>query len=222
MLDFNIMRILINIPIVLVSLTVHEFAHGWVSSKQGDPTPKMTGRLTLNPFAHIDPIGMVLMILTGFGWAKPVTVDPRYYKNKKRGMALTAIAGPLTNFIMAFVGILLSFGLKLLAIYLMLKQGTDIKFLAQAAGFFDYFAQINLCFMVFNLIPIPPLDGAKVLGMFLPDRVYYNMLQYERYAMLIIMALAITGVFGSIIGYGVSIVYNGIWNVLTGFIRLIL
>lgn len=218
MFGFNWLSILINVPITLIALTGHEFAHGWVSTKLGDPTPKMQGRLTFNPLAHLDLVGTILMILTGFGWAKPVIVNPRYYKDTKKGMALTAAAGPLANLIMAFIALL---------IYAILfavnrKFGLGIDGAVEAVGFIArIFAVRNLCFMVFNIIPIPPLDGAKVLGMLLPDGAYYKMLQYERYSMILIMVLSLTGVFSSIIGTGVNIVMNGILNLLDLAVNLI-
>ncbi len=218
MFGFNWLSILINVPITLIALTGHEFAHGWVSTKLGDPTPKMQGRLTFNPLAHLDIVGTLLMIFTGFGWAKPVIVNPRYYKDTKKGMALTAAAGPLANLIMAFIALL---------IYAILfavnrKFGLGIDGAVEAVGFIArIFAVRNLCFMVFNIIPIPPLDGAKVLGMLLPDGAYYKMLQYERYSMILIMVLSLTGVFSSIIGTGVNIVMNGILNLLNLAVNLI-
>lgn len=207
MLGFNLMSIIINVPITLIALTGHEFAHGWVSSKLGDPTPERDGRLTLNPLAHLDVVGTILMILTGFGWAKPVMVDPRYYKDRKKGMALTAIAGPLANLIMAFIAMLIYAVLYYAVLKTGITAGMLVTFLSQ---FMIALAVRNLCFMIFNIIPIPPLDGSKVMGMFLPDRTYYTMLQYERYCMLLIMVLSLSGAFNKIIGTGVSAVMSGI------------
>ena len=172
-------RIFIILPTVLISLTGHEFAHGWVSTKLGDPTPKAEGRLSLNPLKHLDPVGAVLMLLTGFGWAKPVSVNPMYYKDRKKGMALVALAGPLANLIMAFVSAVL--GILLLTIF----HNANVQSIIGMV--LSIFVRMNLSFMVFNLIPIPPLDGAKILGMFLPNRTYYRMLEYERYAIILIM-----------------------------------
>ncbi len=203
MLGIDIFRIVINIPIVLIALTVHEFAHGWVSSKLGDPTPERDGRLTLNPFAHLDLAGTILMILTGFGWAKPVMVDPRYYKNQKKGMAITAAAGPLSNLLMAIIGMIVYYSVVII------KEKFQINMDFSTLLMFVYvFIYTNLCFMVFNIIPIPPLDGSKVLGLLLPNRVYYTMLQYERYSMILIMVLSLTGVFGGIIGSGVNLIIS--------------
>lgn len=221
MLGYNLISILINVPITLIALSGHEFAHGWVSSKLGDPTPERDGRLTLNPLAHLDVVGTILMILTGFGWAKPVMVDPRYYKNQKRGMALTAIAGPLANLIMAFIALLI-YAIVFYVVNMRESTFSIFPSLLLFRKFMLTLAVRNLCFMVFNIIPIPPLDGSKVLGMFLPNRAYYKMLQYERYCMLIIMVLSITGVFNRVIGTGVGLAMSGIMNLLELGVNLIL
>lgn len=199
----NLMSILINVPITLVCLTGHELAHGWVSEKLGDPTPRNQGRMTINPLAHLDVIGTLLMIFTGFGWAKPVMVNPMYYKDRKKGMALTAAAGPLANLAMAFAALIIY---TITAIAWQKVGGAYIPSIITTVVY--SFIVRNLCFMVFNLIPIPPLDGAKVLGMFLPNNIYYKMLQYERYFMIIIMLLSLSGFFGRIIGTGVETVFG--------------
>ena len=200
----SLINILINVPITLIALTGHEFAHAFVSTKLGDPTPRYEGRLTLNPIAHLDIMGTILMILTGFGWAKPVGVNPMYYKDRKKGMALTAIAGPIANFIMAFLGVLIGTVLLIIGNSL----GWSYSVLSNINMIFYLFAFRNLCFMVFNLIPIPPLDGSKVLGLFIPNRTYYKILEYERYSIILIMILSLTGVFNSVIGGGVSAVFS--------------
>lgn len=213
---FSITNILINVPITLIALTGHEFAHGWVSARQGDPTPRMEGRLTLNPLAHLDLTGTLLMILTGFGWAKPVGVNPMYYKNRKRGMALTAIAGPIANFIMAFLGIIIGMLLYVMGV----KLGWNSGALDIIDTMTYLFAFRNLCFMVFNLIPIPPLDGSRVLGLFVPNRIYYKIMQYEQYAIYLIMILSLLGAFDAIIGGGVRLVYGFIINIIRNLIML--
>ncbi|MCC8168936.1 MAG: site-2 protease family protein, partial [Oscillospiraceae bacterium] len=171
------------------------------------------GRMTLNPLAHLDLIGTLLMIFTGFGWAKPVVVNPMYYKDRKKGMALTAAAGPLSNLLMAFIALLL----YTLAAILLMKAGIAMP---SIVGTIVYIFVIrNLCFMVFNIIPIPPLDGAKVLGMFLPNRAYYTMLKYERYSMLLIMLLSLTGVFNAVIETGVNVVFSGLMKVISPLVN---
>ncbi|MBO5059797.1 MAG: site-2 protease family protein [Clostridia bacterium] len=213
----SLSNILINVPITLIALTGHELAHAWVSSRQGDPTPRYEGRLTLNPLAHLDPVGTLLMIFTGFGWARPVGVNPMYYKDRKKGMALTAIAGPIANFIMAFAGILLGTILLILGSII----GWSGSVMSMINMIFYIFAYRNLCFMVFNLIPIPPLDGSKVLGLFIPNRTYYNILQYERYAIILIMLLSLSGAFDMIIGSGVNVFYSIIEKAVTAIVSLI-
>lgn len=215
---FNLQSILIGVPTTLLALTVHEFAHGWVSTKLGDPTPRYEGRLTMNPMAHLDLIGTILMIITGFGWAKPVRINPNYYKNRTKGMALVAAAGPLANFILAFIGILVGYIIILLCL-LANVPGTVIRSLESIVFVFAF---RNLCFMVFNLIPLPPLDGFKVAGLFIPNRIYYNILRYEQYVILVIMLLSLSGAFNSIIGTGVNffmnMLFNAVWSILGIFI----
>ena len=214
---FGLTDILINVPIALIAIIGHELAHAWVSYKLGDPTPRYEGRLTLNPLAHLDLVGTLLMIFTGFGWANPVGVYPMYYKDRKKGMALVAFAGPLANFVMAFLGILIGAILLVLGEFL----GWNGGFLITIMRIMQMFAIINLRLMFFNLIPIPPLDGSKILGMFLPNRIYYNVLQYERYAMILIMVLSLTGAFGRIIGTGVSVFYGAMMNMVVSIVSLI-
>ena len=208
---------ILMIPIVLIALTFHEFSHGFVSSKLGDPTPKYTGRLSLNPMAHLDPMGALLMVLTGFGWAKPVQIDARYYKNPKWGMAITAVAGPLSNLVLAFVAMII----YTLIFILNIKTGLFGNSIDTISGFVLTFVQVNLCFMVFNLIPIPPLDGSRILGLFLSTRAYFKLQQLERYSFMIIIVLSLTGVFDRIIGTGVGLVLTGLINICNMIVQLV-
>lgn len=208
---------LIMIPIVLIALTFHEFCHGWVSTKLGDNTPRFTGRLTLNPLAHLDPVGALLMILTGFGWAKPVQINPAYYKNPKNGMALTAAAGPLSNLFLAFLAMLVFTGITILNY----KLGWFGGSIYAISSFVLRFVSVNLCFMVFNLIPIPPLDGSRILGIFLSNRAYFKLQQYERYSMIAIILLSLSGAFERVIGAGVNIVLTGLINICTIIANLV-
>lgn len=209
-------EILINVPTTLIALSVHEFAHGYVSSKLGDPTPRNTGRLTLNPTAHLDLVGTLLMIFTGFGWAKPVQINPMYYKDREKGMALTAAAGPISNFILAFIGLLLG----MITVLFMGRFGASDSVISWTYTVVNTFVVRNLCFMVFNLIPFPPLDGFKIFGMFMPRNVYYKILQYEHYIMYILMLLCVFGVFSNIIGSGVSFVYGIIFKAVRNIVSL--
>lgn len=212
--------VLLLIPLRLLALVVHECSHGYVSTKLGDPTPRIQGRLTLNPLVHLDLFGTILMLLTGFGWAKPVEVNPMYYKDRKKGMALVAAAGPLSNLLLAVISLLLYY---LFAVIVQLA-GIPVPLKAvQVIGMIcEYSTMINLSFMVFNLIPIPPLDGSRILGMFLSNRAYYTLMQYERYSMILIMVLSLSGMLDSVIGGGVGLVYKGIIGVLNNLVSLIL
>ncbi len=200
----NIGSFIILLPIRLIAIIGHELGHAWVSTKLGDPTPRNTGRLTINPLAHLDFYGTLLMLFTGFGWAKPVMINPMYYKDRKKGTALVSIAGPLANLVMAAVGMII----YALLVVLHAKMGLSKSIFGALSNIAYIFIYTNLCFMVFNLIPIPPLDGSKVLGMFLPDRTYYKMLEYEQFSMILIMVLSLSGAFSRIIGTGVNVIFN--------------
>lgn len=213
---FNINTILLSVPATLIALSVHEFAHGYVSYKLGDPTPRYQGRLTLNPMAHLDLMGTLLMILTGFGWAKPVQINPMYYKDRTKGMAITAAAGPLSNFILAFVGLLIG-SVSAIAAH---KLGASYNVISNIMVFTQFFAYRNLCFMVFNLIPFPPLDGFKIFGMFMPRNTYYKILQYEHYIMYILMFLSIAGVFSSVIGTAVNFLFGFLFDSVMNIVSL--
>ena len=194
------------LPIVLIALIFHECAHGYVSSKLGDPTPRNSGRLTLNPMAHLDLVGTLLMLLTGFGWAKPVPVNPSYYKNPKRGMAITAAAGPLMNLLLAFAAMII----YTLLFILNYKTGLLGSAITPISAFVYRFASVNLCFMVFNLIPIPPLDGSRIATLIIPTKYYFKIMKYERYIILAVFALIIFGVLNVPLRFLTNLVMNGL------------
>lgn len=173
--------------VVFVCTPIHEFAHGFVAYKLGDKTAKNQGRLTINPLVHIDLIGMIMILLFGFGYAKPVPVNMRYFKNPKVGMALVGAAGPISNLIMAFVNIF---------IYYFLASVLNIGSVAISllVTFFYFAAYINVSLAVFNLLPIPPLDGSKIIAGILPKELYYKYMQYERYVMIAVIILLFTGI----------------------------
>lgn len=169
MFDFD--TLIYTVPAILISVTLHEMAHGYVSYKMGDPTPKEDGRLSLNPLHHLDFFGTLSLLFIGFGWAKPVRVNAGYYKDPKTGMVWTAFAGPLMNFVLSFVCIFLMMGLfrisSILPYYAQLAHIISYLFLL-----FQYTALLSLGQAIFNLIPVPPLDGAKILYGMLPDSLY--------------------------------------------------
>lgn len=187
-LDFTsaVIYVISALVVIFLTLPIHEFAHGYTAVKLGDDTPRWQGRLTLNPFAHIDYMGSLFILLFGFGWAKPVGVNARNFKSPKRDMAITAFAGPLSNIIMAFIFMLIVYLLDALNI-----TGGAWFYLAM---FCLFVVQINVSLAVFNLIPIPPLDGSRILTAFLPDRTYYKIMQYERYIYLGFILLLFTNV----------------------------
>ncbi|MBR4240737.1 MAG: site-2 protease family protein [Eubacterium sp.] len=187
-----IMFVLSGCFVVFVCSPIHELAHGWVAYKLGDKTAKNEGRLTFNPIKHIDPIGMIMILLFGFGFAKPVPVSMRNFKNPKRDMALVAIAGPAANIILAYLSAMLYY----LFLYIVGENSVGIIL----CTFFYYSAYINIALAAFNLIPLPPLDGSKVLAAFLPNKAYYKYMQFERYAMIALLILIATGALDNILG----------------------
>lgn len=191
-----LMMVLSAAVVILVTLPIHEWAHGFVSTKLGDPTPRMQGRLTLNPMAHIDWIGAISILLVGIGWAKPVQVNARYYKNPKWGMALTALAGPLSNLIVAFISILLFFLIE--AVIILAGGYFELDEMIEAMGyFFSLVARINVSLAIFNLIPVPPFDGSRILFTFLPQKYYFKIMQYEQFIFIGVLVLLCSRVLDS-------------------------
>ena len=183
------MSFLLFVPVVLISLSLHELAHGYAAYKMGDPTARNFGRLTLNPAKHLDPIGTVCMLIFGFGWAKPVPVNTRCFRNPRKGMAVTAVAGPLANLALSFVfTFLYHLFFKLLGG--MVVSSNMVYYTIMAfLSFLSMMAYSNAILCVFNLIPIPPLDGSRILSLLLPAKWSYAVMQYERYIMIGFLAL---------------------------------
>ena len=184
-----VMQILAVLFIIFCILPLHEFAHGWMAEKLGDNTARYNGRLTMNPLASIDPLGALAILLFGFGWAKPVPVNPRNFRNPKGDMAITALAGPVSNLLAALVGALL-YNL----FYLVLRPFLPDVLLLLLGFFFQYYIGINVMLAVFNLIPLPPLDGSRILGAFLSDRALFKYYQNQRVIMIVLFALLFMGV----------------------------
>lgn len=186
MIDWGMVSMLLTrVLSVLLCLTVHETCHGLAAYALGDPTAKRMHRLSFNPLHHIDWVGLVAMLLVGFGWAKPVPVDMRYFKDPKKGMALTALAGPMSNFLMAA---LCCIPLRWL-LPLVLRMDNLQSPLVWLYNFLITLILMNLGLGLFNLLPIPPLDGSKVLFAILPDRAYLQLMRYERYGMILLILL---------------------------------
>lgn len=184
------------LPAIIIGITVHEFSHAYASVKLGDPTPRFQGRLTLNPLAHIDPMGLIALILFGFGWGRPVQINPNFYKNGKRDRIIVALAGPLSNILVIIItAIFFRFTISFSPSWLW-KLGVNIM-------------SINAVLCVFNLLPIPPLDGSKVLLEILPldnKHVFYHKMQ--QYSMIIFLLILATGIVQTILTPGVNLLMS--------------
>ena len=185
---------------VLLCLTVHETCHGLAALALGDPTAKRMHRLSFNPLHYIDWLGLAAMFVCGFGWAEPVPVDMRYFKNPKAGMALTALAGPVSNFLLAL--------LAMLAASLMVRLAPVTGLTLWVLYFLIDLAILSIGLGLFNLIPIPPLDGSKVLFSLLPEKAYYTLMRYERYGMLVLLAIVWLDIGGNFLSNAIASVYE--------------
>ena len=228
---FEIFQYLLRIPIVLLSLSVHEVAHGYIAYKLGDPTARNLGRLSLNPLKHLDPIGAICMVLFRFGWAKPVPINTRYFKKPRRDMALSALAGPVSNLLMAFVAYVISIYLSYFSsagghFYLTSFLGTP--FIATTTGkilyivylFFANFFLLNASLAVFNLLPVPPLDGSRILYVFLPDKLYFGVMKYERIIEFALFGALWLGLLDGVLQFVFNLFIEA-FNFIVGFLPLL-
>lgn len=181
-------KFFIRAVVLFTAMPVHECAHGLVADRLGDDTPRVQGRLTLNPFAHLDWTGTILLFFTGFGWAKPVSVDMRNFKHPRRDMALTALAGPASNITIAFLVLVIY---RFLPFFTAMRMTPAISALSEILG---SVIVINVSLAVFNFLPVPPLDGSKIFGAVLPEKLYHGMLRYQRQISIALMLLLFSGI----------------------------
>ncbi len=210
----QILIYLFRIPTILFAISVHESAHAWVAYKLGDSTARDNGRISLNPLRHLNPLGMIMMLLVGFGWASPVMINARNFKNPKVGMALSSLAGPLSNLILGFIA---SIGYVCCNVSL---ADSESMFVTALTMFLWVFLSLNVGLAIFNLIPIPPLDGSRILLLFLPQNIYFKIMKYEQYILIAFMVLIITGVITKPINYISSAVIQGMFKLILIPIRL--
>lgn len=203
-LNSTLIQMLISIPAVLICLSVHEACHGFMAYALGDPTAKNAGRLTLDPIRHLDVIGTLCLLFFHVGWAKPVPVNTRYFKHPRRDIALVSLAGPVSNFLLALVALFLYYPLRM----------TSSSVVMAVALMLYMTAVMSIGLGVFNLIPVPPLDGSKILLSFLPQRYAYTFAQYEQYIQFILLALLFIGVLDVPLHFFTNIVYQGLSSIV--------
>lgn len=207
---YQVLQYLLRAIVVLIAIPFHEAAHALVSHWLGDDTALRAGRLSLNPMRHFDPLGALCMLIGGVGWARPVGINPRNYRNPKVGMAISAAAGPVSNFLLAWLSMIL---------YKVVLYGGLAGRVSPLAMFLYDMVVMNLSLAVFNLIPVPPFDGSRIVLLFLPERLYFKAMRYERYIMLAVLALVFLGA----LNVPLSVAVNFLWNRLvdlTGFVEL--
>lgn len=223
---YALLILVLRLPIVCISLSMHESAHGYAAWKMGDPTARNFGRITMNPLKHFSLLGTLSMIFLGIGWAKPVPINVRYFKNPKKGMAWTAAAGPISNLLLAFAGMLLLriFDIVFFDGYFYYMSGGIISVLFESGAelsyklkfvlmlFLEMLAVMNISLALFNLIPIPPFDGSRIAFALLPDRIYFGVMKYESIIMLAFIFLFYR--FGDGFSDIVYWVFGGIYDLL--------
>ncbi len=214
----QILSFLYSVPAILFAISIHEFSHGYVAYKLGDPTASNQGRLTLNPMKHFDLIGFIAMLLVHVGWAKPVPVNIRYFKNVRRDSALVGIAGPASNIISAIVFAIIYLGfLKIVSIY---QFDMRYEVLFGIISILQNFIFLNVGLCIFNLLPIPPLDGSRILDSFLPPKALIAYHRYERHISIIMFLLIVTGVVSPFISKAIYAVADVIFKIAGFVVRI--
>lgn len=210
-----LISLLLTLPAIILCLSIHETAHGLAAYALGDRTAANAGRLTLDPMAHIDPMGFLCMLLLGFGWARPVPVNISNFKNRRAGMAIVAAAGPLSNFVLGFFGYLAYFAITV-ATYG--ATGTAALFFNVVAMFFNYLASLSVGLGTFNLIPVYPLDGSRILSAFLPFQASRWLQQYQQYLLLALIVLMWFGGTSILIGTARGLIWRAAMAVFSLFV----
>ena len=208
MFGFSLMEMVAGLPGLIMALALHEYAHARAAAAMGDFTPKMMGRLTVNPMAHIDPIGLVMLLVARFGWAKPVPINPHNFRDRKKGEILVALAGPAMNFLLAFLA---------LGVMLFLTQTMRMEMSYGLRAVLWLIVVYNINFGIFNLIPLPPLDGSRILMAVLPYEMQYRFAALERYSMLIFIIFIATPILGYILIPLAQLLlglFSGIWMIV--------
>ncbi len=201
---------------LVISLPFHECAHAWAAYKLGDPTAKNQGRLTLNPLKHLDPFGAIMLMLVGIGYAKPVPIYPYHFKNPKVGMALSSLAGPVSNLLLAYISMIL-YKLSFIGYLLWGSLPLAGELMLNLTNIFSILVGINVGLAVFNLLPIPPLDGSRIMTLFLSERSYFSIMRYERYIMLGLFVLLFSGVLDRPLSVLQNLVFS-LFDFLTGYV----
>ena len=203
-LNSQLIQLLVSVPAVLLCLSVHEACHGYMAYALGDPTAKHAGRLTLDPIRHLDPIGTICLLFFHVGWAKPVPVNPGNFKHPRRDIALVSLAGPVSNFLLALVALFLYYPLRLV----------ESSIVMTIALMLYMVAVISIGLGVFNLIPVPPLDGSKILLSFLPRKYEWKFAQYQQFIQFGLLILLVLGVLNTPIRFFVNIIYQGLASIV--------
>ena len=210
----NFFDIVVRAIVLLTAIPIHEAAHAYVADKMGDPTGRYMGRLTLNPMAHFDLVGSIAMLVAGIGWAKPVPINPRNFREPKKGMAISAAAGPISNLIVAAI----SLSAAKILMYVSYQAGVNTVF-STLFTIFNLMCSINISLAIFNLIPIPPFDGSRIFNYFLPDKFYFKVMEYEQYIVIGLLIILFTGVLDVPLAVLSNLIFGAL-DKLTGFIDI--